>query len=250
MVINAVIVDDEQGARESLAKMVEKYCPQIQVLAKANSMKTALQAIELHQPDLVFLDIEMPNGNAFDLLAQIPELNFEIIFTTAYDHYAIKAIKFSAIDYILKPIDHEELMQAVDRLKGKVSQKETIRKKFDALLTNMKTGSVSKRIALPEGDSLIFIELNDVIRCEASGNYSVFHLTDSRRMVSSRHLGDYEEMLEDEDFFRVHRAHLINFKHIKKLVKGEISYLIMNDDAKVEVSRRGKTDILDRISKV
>ncbi len=250
MVINAVIVDDEQGARDSLAKMVDKYCPQIQVLAKANSMKTALQAIELHQPDLVFLDIEMPNGNAFDLLAQIPELNFEIIFTTAYDHYAIKAIKFSAIDYILKPIDHEELVQAVDRLKGKVSQKETIRKKFDALLTNMKPDTLSKRIALPEADALIFIELNDVIRCEASGNYTTFYLTDGRQMVSSRHLGDYDQMLEDEDFIRAHRTHLINFKHIKKLVKGDVAYVIMDDDSKVEVSRRGKADILDRTSRI
>ncbi len=246
--INAVIVDDEKGARESLAKMVEKYCPQIHVAAKADSMKTALEAIELHRPDLVFLDIEMPNGNAFDLLESVPEINFEIIFTTAYDNYAIKAIKFSAIDYILKPIDPEELVIAVDRLKNKVNQKELIRKKFDTLLSNISPGNITKKIALPEGDSYIFINLSDIIRCESANNYTIFYLTDGRQIVVTRSLGDYEQMLLDDDFLRIHRSHMINFNHLKKFVKGDNAYLIMDDDAKVEISRRGKADLLDKIA--
>ncbi len=248
--INAIIVDDEKGARESLSKLVEKYCPQIRVVEKADSMNSAILAIELHQPDLLFLDIEMPNGNAFDLLEKLPEINFEIIFTTAYDHYAIKAIKFSAIDYILKPIDPEELVNAVGRLKNKVHQKDLLRKKFDALLSNVKQDTKVKKIALPEGESYIFIETDIIIRCESSSNLTIFYLTDGRQIVVARTIGDYEQMLSDEDFMRVHRSHLINYKYIKKFVRGENPYLIMSDDSKVEVSRRGKTDLFDRMSSV
>ena len=247
---NTIIVDDEKGARESLAKMVEKYCPQIEVVAKADSMLSAYSAITSFQPDLVFLDIEMPNGNAFDLLEKLGTVDFDIIFTTAYDHYAIKAIKFSAIDYILKPIDPEELVQAVNKLDSKAEQKFLNQKKFDALLSNLRPESKSKKLAINEGDSLVFISVLDIIRCEATSNYTLFVLANGREILGTKILSEYEQMFADEDFMRVHRSHLINLKHIKKfrLSRTEKNVLTMSDDSEVEVSRRAKQELLDRIS--
>ncbi len=247
--IKAIIIDDEKGARESLSKMIEKYCPEIRVVEKADCMKAALEAIELYEPQLIFLDIEMPNGNAFDLLEKVRDINFEIIFTTAYDHYAIKAIKFSAIDYILKPIDPEELVLAVNRLQSKVNQKEVMKQKYDTLIGNMKPGSKSKKIGLLDGDSYVFVDISTIIRCESSNNFTIFFFTDGRELVVTRTMGDFEQLLTDDDFMRVHRSHLINFNHIKKFIRGENAYVIMDDNAEVEVSRRGRMDILDRISR-
>ncbi len=250
--IRTIIVDDEKGARESLAKMAEKYCPHIEVIAKADSMKTAYEAINELNPDLVFLDIEMPNGNAFDLLEKFKEIDFEIIFTTAYDHYAIKAIKFSAIDYILKPIDPEELVQAVNRLENKVGQKELLNKKFTALLSNLKPENKIKKVAVIEGDGIMFVNISEIIRCEAANNFALFILTDKREVVGTRSLSEYEQLLSEENFMRVHRAHLINLNHIKKFkqIKGEGGTVIMIDDSKVEVSRRSKQELLERMSSI
>ena len=246
--IKAIIVDDELGARESLLKMVEKNCKNIEVVAKADSMTTAFEAINKHQPDLVFLDIEMPNGNAFDLLEKFKEIDFDIIFTTAYDHYAIKAIKFSAIDYILKPIDSEELVQAVQRFEEKNVQKNMLDKKFKALLSNIRPENKLKKVGIPDGDGLIFINLSDIIRCDSDGNYTFFVLTTGKRILASRTLGEYEQMFIDDNFFRVHRSHLINLQHVKKYIKGEGGYVIMGDNSQVEVSRRNKTDFLEILS--
>ena len=250
--IRTIIVDDEKGARESLAKMAEKYCPHIEVIAKADSMKTAYEAINELNPDLVFLDIEMPNGNAFDLLEKFKEIDFEIIFTTAYDHYAIKAIKFSAIDYILKPIDPEELVQAVNRLENKVGQKELLNKKFTALLSNLKPENKIKKVAVIEGDGIMFVNISEIIRCEAANNFALFILTDKREVVGTRSLSEYEQLLSEENFMRVHRAHLINLNHIKKFkqIKGEGGTVIMIDDSKVDVSRRSKQELLERMSSI
>ena len=248
-IIKAIIVDDEKGARESLSKMIEKYCPQIQVVAKADSMQTAYSAINVHLPDLVFLDIEMPNGNAFDLLEKFETVDFNIIFTTAFDHYAIKAIKFSAIDYILKPIDPEELIEAVERFKNIIYKKEVLNSKFKTLLANLKSENKVKKLGLPEGDGFIFIKISEIIRCESNNHLTIFFLTDGRELLSSRSIAEFEQLLTDENFIRVHRAHLVNYNHIKKYIKGEGGYVIMEDNSKIEVSRRAKNELLDRITK-
>jgi len=248
MAIKAIVVDDELGARESLSKMIEKYCKSIEIVAKADSMKTALKAINEHEPDLVFLDIEMPNGNAFDLLEQFKEINFNIIFTTAYDHYAIKAIKFSAVDYILKPIDSEELIQAVARFENKKGEKNTLNAQFKTLLSNVKPNTKLKKVGIPDGDGLTFINLSDIIRCDSDGNYTFFILTTGKKIIASRTLGEYEQMFSDDNFFRVHRSHLINLEHVKKYIKGEGGYVVMSDNSQVEVSRRNKNDFLERLS--
>ena len=246
--IKAIIVDDELGARESLSKMIEKNCKQIEVVAKVDSMLSAFEAITNKEPDLVFLDIEMPNGNAFDLLEKFKNINFNIIFTTAYDHYAIKAIKFSAIDYILKPIDPEELISAVKRFEEYRGQKTTLDKQFKTLLSNVRPENKLKKVGIPDGDGLIFINLSDIIRCDSDGNYTFFILTTGKKIIASRTLGEYEQMFADDNFFRVHRSHLINLEHVKKYIKGEGGYVVMSDNSQVEVSRRNKTDFLEKLS--
>ncbi len=246
--IKAIIVDDELGARESLSKMLEKKCKQVEVVAKVDSMATAFEAITDKEPDLVFLDIEMPNGNAFDLLEKFKEINFNIIFTTAYDHYAIKAIKFSAVDYILKPIDPEELVQAVKRFEEHIGQKKSLDKQFKTLLSNIRPENKLKKVGIPDGDGLIFIQLSDIIRCDSDGNYTFFILTNGKKIIASRTLGEYEHMFAEDNFFRIHRSHLINLEHVKKYIKGEGGYVVMADDSQVEVSRRNKTDFLEKLS--
>jgi two-component system LytT family response regulator len=249
--IKAIIVDDELGARESLSKMIEKNCKQLEVIAKADSMLAAFEAITNKQPDLVFLDIEMPNGNAFDLLEKFKEINFNIIFTTAYDHYAIKAIKFSAIDYILKPIDPEELVEAVKRVEKKqTNQPNVLDKQFKTLLSNVRPENKLKKVGIPDGDGLIFINLSDIIRCESDGNYTFFILTNGKKIIASRTLGEYEQMFTEDNFFRIHRSHLVNLQHVKKYIKGEGGYVIMADDSQVEVSRRNKNEFLEKLSHV
>jgi len=248
MAIKAVIVDDELGARESLSKMIEKNCKNIEIVAKADSMMNAFIEITNHQPDLVFLDIEMPNGNAFDLLERFKEINFNIIFVTAYDHYAIKAIKFSAIDYILKPVDPEELVKAVTRFESQHDNKNLLDKKFKTLLSNVKPENKLKKVGIPDGDGLIFINLSDIIRCDSDGNYTYFILTTGKKIIASRTLGEYEQMFADDNFFRVHRSHLINLEHVKKYIKGEGGYVIMSDNSQVEVSRRNKNEFLEKLS--
>jgi two-component system LytT family response regulator len=246
--IKAIIVDDELGARESLSKMLEKNCKQIEVVAKVDSMLAAFEAITNKEPDLVFLDIEMPNGNAFDLLEKFKTINFNIIFTTAYDHYAIKAIKFSAVDYILKPIDPEELILAVKRFEEKTGKSATLDKQFKTLLSNVRPENKLKKVGIPDGDGLIFINLSDIIRCDSDGNYTFFILTSGKKIIASRTLGEYEQMFAEDNFFRIHRSHLINLEHVKKYIKGEGGYVVMSDNSQVEVSRRNKTDFLEKLS--
>jgi two-component system LytT family response regulator len=249
--IKAIIVDDELGARESLSKMIEKNCKQLEIVAKADSALAAFEAITTKQPQLVFLDIEMPNGNAFDLLEKFKEINFNIIFTTAYDHYAIKAIKFSAVDYILKPIDPEELVEAVKRFEKKQQgEPSVLDKQFKTLLSNVRPENKLKKVGIPDGDGLIFINLSDIIRCESDGNYTFFILTSGKKIIASRTLGEYEQMFTEDNFFRIHRSHLINLQHVKKYIKGEGGYVIMSDDSQVEVSRRNKNEFLEKLSHV
>jgi two-component system LytT family response regulator len=246
--IKAIIVDDELGGRESLSKMLEKNCKHVEVVAKVDSILAAFEAITNKEPDLVFLDIEMPNGNAFDLLEKFKEIHFNIIFTTAYDHYAIKAIKFSAVDYLLKPIDPEELVQAVKRFEERIGQKKSLDKQFKTLLSNIRPDNKLKKVGIPDGDGLIFINLSDIIRCDSDGNYTFFILTNGKKIIASRTLGEYEQLFAEDNFFRIHRSHLINLEHVKKYIKGEGGYVVMTDNSQVEVSRRNKTDFLEKLS--
>ena len=248
--LNAIIVDDEVQSRETLERMLVNFCPQVTIVGKAASVAEAVPLIDDHQPDVVFLDIEMPGGNGFTLLEHYEEFPFEVIFTTAHDLYAINAIKFSALDYLLKPVNIRELQEAVKRAEKKIGvQSEADRRqKIDALRSNLAEGEQSfSKIALPTAEGIDFIEVDDVIRVEAERSYSNFHLKGRRKIMVSKPLSEYEALLEACNFFRIHKSHMINLNHLEKYVKGKGGYVIMNDDSHVDVSVRRKEALLVRI---
>jgi two-component system, LytTR family, response regulator len=246
MKIEVFIVDDEQGARESLKNIIEKYfAEELLVLGTSGDVTEAFEAIKLSKPDLVFLDIEMPKGGGFNLLSKFEDVFFNVVFVTAYDQYAIKAIKFSALDYLLKPIDMDELEKAIQKHKSTKSQERVEKQKIKNLIENIKSENHIRKIAVPDGNGLIFIPLKNIVRCESDGNYTIIYQKEGKKIVASRTLGDFDDMFSGENFFRIHRSHLINLEHLVKYVKGEGGYVEMSDGSKAEVSRRKKSDFMD-----
>ena len=245
MTTKAIIIDDEKGARESLSNILRDYCPEVEVVAKAENIEVGYDTIEKHKPELVFLDIEMPHGNAFDLLEKFEEIDFDIIFVTAYDHYAINAIKFSALDYLLKPIDIDELQAAVSRHVNNSGK--YLKQKYELLLQNIKKDKAPEKVAIADNESISFIEIATIVRCESDGNYTTLFLETGKKIVVSKTLGEFENMFSQNNFFRTHRSHLINLAHMAKYVKGEGGYVEMSDGSKAEVSRRKKPEFLANI---
>jgi two-component system, LytTR family, response regulator len=244
--MKAIIVDDEEKSRVTLKNLVERHCPQVEMAELCESVDAGLKAIRKHSPALVFLDIEMPFRNGFELLEKIGKPDFEVIFTTAYEHYAIKAIKFSALDYLLKPVDVDELKAAVEKVASKPKEKEPAR--YDLLLATLK--SKSAKIAVPTFDGLQMVNAEEIVKCTADESYTHITLTGGQKLVVSRILKDFEELLSGLNFFRVHNSSLINLAHVKKYVKGDGGYLVMTDGETVEVSRRKKNELLARLSRV
>ena len=243
-----IIVDDEKGCRDSLEIMLKEFS-QINIVAVVDSIIQAEEAIENLQPQLVFLDIEMPSGTGFELLEKISPVNFDIIFTTAYDQYAIKAIKYSALDYLLKPIDPVELSEAIERFTSKKHDQDLINDKFKTLLSNISSETTHHKIAVPDGEGLNFIKISNIIRFQSDGSYTYMHTIDNQKpTLISKPIGDYQEMLNNEAFVRVHRSHLINLQHVSKYVKGEGGYAVMSDGSKAEVSRRKKAEFIEALS--
>ena len=244
--INAIIVDDEPFCCEALATLLDKYCPGIQVLAECNSGKEALVAIQEHKPQLIFLDIEMPQMNGFDLLEKIKDINFEIIFTTSFDQYAIQAIRFSALDYLLKPIDREELLKAVKRVESRLHH--SVSQQLEVLFQKIKNVNHSiQRIALPTMEGLQLIALDTIISCASDSNYTAFHLKEKKKIVVSRTLKEVEEMLEEFSFLRVHNSYIVNLNEISKYMKGDGGYLTMSDGSVIVVSRSRKEILIKRL---
>ena len=244
--IKAIIVDDEPYCCESLEMLLLKYCPEIEVLGTYNNASDAMVAIQKHQPGLVFLDVEMPRINGFEMLEQLPAINFDLIFTTSYDKYALKAIRFSAIDYLLKPIDREELQKAVQKVIN--HSRRPITQQLEILL--QKIGNPTKpisKIALPTMEGLQLIAIDSIISCESDSNYTILLLKDKSKIVVSRTLKDIEEMLEDHSFARVHHSYLVNLNEIQKYVKGEGGHLQMSDGSTVDVSRSKKELLLKKL---
>lgn len=246
--INTLIVDDELKARETLSDLIINYCPDIRIVSHADSVKNALPIIIKHKPDLVFLDIEMPFENGFKLFERFPEHNFNVIFVTAYDQYAIKAIKFSAMDYLLKPVDPDELIAATERVRNQKFIVEQNRKKVDLLLKNLDAKKAMKQIILPSCNEYFFVNLDTIIRCSADSNYTTFYLSNGKSYLVSKNLGEYEKLLEDKNFFRIHNSHLINLNHIRRYIKGEGGSVVMSDEAVLEVSRRKKNEFLELLA--
>jgi len=244
--ITATIVDDEPLCCESLATLLQRYCPAVKVLDICYSASAALKSIEEHPPQILFLDIEMPHMNGFELLEKLPEINFQLIFTTSYDQYAIKAIQFSALDYLLKPIEREELQKAVQ--KAIQHMQHPLPQQIEILLQKLRHPTIAlNKVAIPtlEGLQMIFIE--SVISCAADSNYTTLFLKNKQKITASRTLKEIEEMLEDYSFARVHHYYLINVNDVEKYVKGEGGYLIMSDGSTIDVSRNRKEMLLKKL---
>jgi two-component system, LytTR family, response regulator len=239
--INTVIIDDEQNNIDNLSILLQKYCAQVTILATALNADEGEQIILKHKPDLVFLDIQMPSKNGFDLLKSLKSFDFEIIFVTAYDQYGIQAVKFSAIDYLLKPINIDDLKDAVQKAALKSAQK-----KHNVQLENLihliqqKQEKQFHRIALQSTKETRFVEPNKILRCESSNNYTTFFLSDGEKILTSKPIFEYEDMLQDYGFVRCHQSHLVNKAYIKSWIKEEGGYLLMEDKAQIPISRHKK----------
>lgn len=238
--LKTIIIDDEKDAVDFINTIIGEYCPGLMVTGRAHDVKEGVQVIKDLKPDLVFLDVEMPHGTGFDLLAQFPEKEFDVVFITAFNHYAIKAIKYSAVDYILKPININEFIEAVNKVMQKRSSSmfrgnENIK----ALLENLKTG-VPSRLAIPTSDGMEYINPKDIIRIEADRSYSWFYIAGGRKMLVSKNLKEFQDLLSDRHFFRPHNSYLINLKYVKKYVRKEGGYIEMQDGSEIPVSRNRK----------
>lgn len=245
--MRSLIIEDEQDNRENLRLLLQNYCPDVEVVGEGINVQSGLEAIRKHKPELVFLDVEMPDGTGFDLLRSLPKLEFEVIFVTAYSHYAIRAIKFNALDYILKPIDISELSEAVEKATRQAEQQDSMLK-IQNLLSNLHTREVqNRRLPLASAESLRLVELKDIIRLQGENNYTRFYLTEGPPLLVSRTLKEYATQLEESDFLRVHQSHVVNVNHITSFVKSEGGYLVMRDGSQVGIARNRKQMVLERL---
>ncbi|MBN8697230.1 MAG: response regulator transcription factor [Bacteroidetes bacterium] len=235
MKIKAIIIDDEERARNTLSSLLREYCKEVEVIGMFSNVPDGVIAINKQQPDVVFLDIEMPEYNGFELLDFFAEINFDIIFVTAYSQYAIRAFEVSATDYLLKPVDIDALQKSIDKIKNK--QNHTAIQKRLELLKETFTNEEIKKIALPMADGLLFIEVKDIILLEADGAYTNVFLKNGSKILVSKKLKFFEDILSNRpQFFRPHRSHLININYIKKYIKGD-NQIIMDNQASVSLSR-------------
>jgi two-component system LytT family response regulator len=247
--LKTLIVDDEPDAVNFIHTIIDEYCPKLEVIATANSIKEAAAIITEKQPELVFLDVEMPHGSGFDLLVQFPKKTFDVIFITAFNHYAIRAIKFSAVDYILKPINISEFIEAVEKVIEKRTSAAGQGGNFDALLENIRS-SLPSKLAIPASDGMEYLNTKDIIRIEADRSYCWFYLTDKRKLLVSKNLKEYQELLNDRNFFRSHNSHLINLEHVKKYIRHEGGSIQMADGSYVPISRTKRDVFLMQMSKL
>ena len=244
--IRAIIVDDEPYCCDTLETMLEKYCPEVQLVAICHSGEDAIAAIGQQKPDLVFLDIEMPRMNGFDMLQKIGTINFEIIFTTSFDQYALRAIRFSALDYLLKPIDKEDLVNSVQKVIQRTQK--PIAQQLQLLMQKLQQPvNPLNKIALPTMEGLQMVPVESILYCESDSNYTIFYLKDKQKIIVSRTLKEIEELLEEFSFTRVHSSYLVNLHEVNKYVKGEGGYLVLNDGSTVNVSASRKKLLLARL---
>jgi two-component system LytT family response regulator len=245
--IKAIIVDDEERSRKNLAALLADFCEGVEVKDTVKSVDEAVVAIQKHHPDVVFLDIQMQRETGFDLLNRIERIDFEVIFTTAHAEYAIGAIRFAALDYLLKPIDIEELKQAVSRVENK-RKVPSIQEQFETLLHNFRTPDTNNyRLAIPFAEGMVFVNMKDVLYCEAQGNYTQLYTKEGKSYLVSKTLKDYENLLIHHDFFRVHHSFLVNIKEIKQYIKVDGGYIVMSNNAQIGISQRKKDAFLKMI---
>lgn len=247
--IKAIIVEDEARNADVLKSLLGRYCPNVDIHSVATTVKQAIDTIYEVDPDLVFLDIELPDASGFKVIEHFPQKKFNVIFVTAFEHYAVKAIKASALDYLLKPVDIDDLVAAVNKAEKEINNPDVAKRKEAFLYNARQDSAVKQKIALPTIDGLLFVNQEDIIQCQAEGNYTYFYLTNKDKIMVSKSLNYFEDVLDEELFCRTHQSHLVNLGHIKKYIKGRGGYILMSDDSKVEVSVRMKNDFLDRFIK-
>ena len=240
--IRTYIIDDEEDARNMLRAFISNYCPQVEIIGEADGVTNGYRKLMTEQPDLVFLDIQMDDGTGFDLLEKIKRPSFAVIFTTAFDEYAIKAFKYSAIDSLLKPIDPDELIEAVSKIKAGEGQSKQISELID-----QKNNQRFDRITLSSHDGITIVKLKDISRLESDSNYTHFFLVGGEKITVPKSLKEYEKMLPSDQFFRTHQSFIVNLEYVKKYVKEDGGYILMEDGSEVLVARRRKDDFLERI---
>lgn len=242
--LNALIVDDEESGALGLEKLLEIYCWDVNVVGIAHSADEAAKKIKTLKPDVVFLDVQMPMGSGFDLLKDMKYVQFQVVFTTAYSQYAIKAFKYNAIDYLLKPIDPDELIEAVKKCMERKSRDTHDIKNIENLLNSISQSNKVMKVPLQTLNGIIFYDNDKVIRIEAIGKNTAVYIAGGQQISSSKSLKEYEEMLPENEFFRIHKTHMINISHIKKYTKGEGGEVEMSDGSVLEVSRHKKSEFL------
>jgi two-component system, LytTR family, response regulator len=248
--IKAVIIDDEKDSIDTLKWKLENYCPDVTVVASFDSPAEGVSYLKKTPPDLLFLDIEMPMLTGFDVLEEIGrDISFDIIFTTAYDHFGIQAIKFSALDYLLKPVQNKDLKDAIEKHLKKAQHK-IPSEQIDVLLTNVRAEKKGKRgrIALASKESIEFVDPHDIVVCEANSNYTNVYLSEGRKRVISKTLKEFEDMLTPFDFFRAHNSHLINLSRVREFIRGDGGYLVMENKMKIPVSKNKREELLSLLS--
>lgn len=245
--IKALIIDDEQKARNILDHYIRSFIPDITEIQQADSVDKAIEILETYKPGIVFLDVEMPHKNGFDFLTALKDPGFDVIFTTAYNQYAIQAIRFSALDYLLKPVDPDELKAAVARHAEKKESSQEKKQLFDNLVQNIDKKDIRDfRIAVPSNEGVYFFTIDEILRLEADRSYTHIHLVGKRPFIASKTLKHFEEMLDEFHFIRTHKSHLVNPRHITR-VSNDNEFVLLTDGSKVEVSRRKKDDVLQQL---
>jgi len=249
--ITAVLVDDDSNLREGMKALLNRYAPEIRILGEAENVSDAVLAIDGLNPQVVFLDIQLADGTGFDILEKLTvkngKIESQVVFITAHEQYAIKAFRFSALDFLLKPVDPEELQKVIEKIKNTVKKKDSF-DHIDLLLENIrKKVDNFKRIALSTTDGIHLFEISDIIRCESTDNYTTFYIKNNKPILISKTLKEYEELLTEHGFERIHQSHLINLAYLKSYIKKDGGYVIMSDDSNLPVSQRKKDRLQELI---
>lgn len=243
--LKAVLVDDEFRSIEFLQSLLDKYCPQVNIVATAGNVASGYEAIQNHSPDVVFLDVEMPDGNGFSLLEKFSDISFQVIFVTSHSHYALSAIKFSALDYLLKPVDSADLIRAVEKLESRIDN-DHLQLTIEALTQNLKINNrEQKKIVLRTAEQIYVVDIKEIVRLEADMKYTTFFMEDGRKILVSRTLKDFDDMLDGFGFLRVHQSHLIHMRFFDRYEKRDGGSAVMKDKSRVPVAVRKKEDLLN-----